>query len=183
LSGRDAARAGDIALTFEHDPPLVLRLALLKQDAGQLISAVETLARLPAGHPTTATEDEAIARLRGFARLALKPPTVPRRADGQMRPVGGQSIMLVWECHERGCFGARDRVVRLACELAATGMRVSLVMPGGAALDLAARSVLDELGACDRVGLVRLKAGPEGVAPDEWFKLAARELGEVARAS
>ncbi|WP_222928119.1 glycosyltransferase [Luteimonas viscosa] len=183
LSGYDAARAADIALTFEHDPSLVLRLALLKHGAGQLTSAVETLARLPAGHPTTVTEDEAIARLRGFARLALKPPSIPRRADGQLRSGGRQSVMLVLEGHEKECFGARDRAVRLARELAASGMQVSLVIPGGAALDLISQSILKELDALDGVAMVRLKADPEGVAPDEWFKLATRELGEIARAS
>jgi|GEM_PF-461694 len=180
-SGRDAARFGDIAVSFDHDPALTLWLGLLKLDAGHPTSAVEVLARLPAGHPTTTAEEERIMEARGYARLAMKPPVVPRKSEGRARRQGQDGILILWEGPGATGFGAQRRTARFAVDLAALGRQVALVLPGDASLDTEAHSIAESLPEGGAVRFVRMKTELEGVAPDEYLGVAARELGDIGR--
>lgn len=183
LSGCDAIRLGDIAVSLDYDPSLILWLALLKQDAGQPVAAIEILARVPADHPTTPAEDEKIARLRGYARLALKPLTVPRKVGSVTRGNGQQMVLLLWEGVEASGFGARQRCVRLAGELASADMGVVIVLPGDRLLDADAETIAGSVAEYPAIHMVRMKCGLRQLPPDEGIQTAAKELGEVARSA
>ncbi|WP_132986702.1 glycosyltransferase [Luteimonas terricola] len=172
LSGRDAGRFGDVAASFDAAPGRALWLAFLKQDAGQLAPAVEALARVPGGHPTTPGQDRRIARIRGYARLAAKPPSIPRMAEDPARGQGRQCVLLVWEGGGAAGYGGRERVARSAEYLAAAGLEVVIAVPGGAALD--AGFVESEA-----IRLLRMKAGSAARAPDDRIQAMARELDAI----
>src|SRR5690606_16249491 len=116
LSGRDAGRFGDVAVSFDGSHALALWLGLLKDDAGQLAQAIETLARIPGGHQTTSAQDRRTARIRGHARLAAKLPVIPAKVDAPERKQERDRVLLVWEGSRTDGHGARERVVRTALD-------------------------------------------------------------------
>lgn len=184
LSGRDAGRFGDVAVSFDASPALALWLGLLKDDAGQLAQAIEALARVPGGHPTTPAQDRRIARIRGHARLAAKPPVIPGRAEVPAREEGSDRVLFVWEGDRADGYGARERIVRSALDIAEAGMGVVLAIPAGAALDADAESISMQLGGAEAIRVLRISSGRSARAPDERIQAMAAEidaiLGDIA---
>ena len=180
LSGRDAGRFGDVAVSFDNSPALALWLGLLKDDAGQLAQAIEALARVPGGHPTTPAQERRIARIRGHARLAAKLPVIPGKADAQVRGQERDCVLLVWEGGKADGHGARERIVRSALDLAAAGMEVVVAMPAGAALDADAEAVSTQLAGSGAIRFLRIASGRAARAPDERIQAMAAELDAIA---
>lgn len=180
FSGRDAARLGDVAVSFDAAPALALWLALLKDDAGQLAPAIEALARVPGAHSTTPAQDRRIARIRGHARLAAKLPTIPRVADAPGRRQGRECVLLVWEGGEADGYGGWERIIRSAEDLTAAGLEVVIAVPGGAALDAEAGTISAKLAGSEAIRFLRIKAGRAGRAPDERIQAMAGEIDAIA---
>lgn len=184
FSGRDAARFGDVAVSFDASPALALWLGLLKDDAGQLTQAIAALARVPGGHATTPAQDRRIARIRGHARLAAKLPVIPQRAEAPAREQVGDRVLLLWEGGKAGGYGDLERVVRSALAIAAAGMEVAVAMPAGATLDRDAESVSMQLAGSGTIRFLRIASTRVARAPDERIQAMATELdgilGEIA---
>src|SRR5690606_28337740 len=123
--------------------------------------------------PTTPAQDRRIARIRGHARLAAKPPVIPGRAEVPAREEGSDRVLFVWEGDRADGYGARERIVRSALDIAEAGMGVVLAIPAGAALDADAESISMQLGGAEAIRVLRISSGRSARAPDERIQAMA----------
>jgi glycosyltransferase involved in cell wall biosynthesis/spore maturation protein CgeB len=131
LSGTDACRFGDIAVSFDHEPSLTLWLGMLKYDAGQVGPALEVLSRLPADFPVHAEGTARITSLRGFARLLSRRPSIPKLVQENPGSPEDGGVLLVFGIEEATAPHVVHRALRLARTIVEGGRRVTCAMPAG----------------------------------------------------
>lgn len=180
LSGMDACRFGDIAVSFDHDPALALWLGLLKQEAGQLGAAVEALSRVPAEYAIPAADAARIVRLRGYARLSARRPSIPKLAREYAGRQPADGTLLVLGHGGPDPLRALRRFLALGATIGGAQRRVTCVVPAGEAF----RECLERItgSAADAAAIPRVVQLDEldgSLAPDAYLQRLERQLSAI----